>query len=154
MPKQTARRKRKSAAKDPFEPLRQLPSEEKPMLADVLMQAVLDEEGVSSPAVDEALLRCSLRIHQESTGMRTVAAASIHQLMGGFYEEEERDREAARHYRAALQSYARDPDAAAHFPLALENYQRILSRMGKRAEARREARRFKKLARQTMKRRT
>jgi len=153
MSKQTSRRK-KAAAKDPFEPLRQLPPAENAMLGDVLMQAVMDEEGVSSPAVDEALLQCALRIHESSSGMRALATASIHQLLGGFYEEEDRDRDAVRHYRAALQAYARNPEALGHFPLALENYQRILSRMGKRDQARKETKRLKELARKTKKRRT
>ena len=150
MPKRKAAPKKKRATqKDPFEPLRELPAEENAMLADVLMQAVLDEEGVSSPAVDEALMKCALKIHEQASGIRTLATASIHQLLGGFYEEEEQDANAVRHYRAALQAYARDPEATVHFPLALENYQRILSRLGKREQSRSDTKRFKELAKKT-----
>jgi len=153
MSKRPPKRKKKAkpASGDPFAPLRQLRPEEVPMLADVLMQAVLDEEGVSSPAVDEALLKCALKVHEQASGTRTLATASIHQLLGGFYEEEERDRDAVRHYRAALQTYARDPEAAVHFPLALENYQRILNRLGKRDQARKDSKHFKELAKKARK---
>lgn len=117
-----------------------------PLLADVLIQAVLDEEGISSPAVDEALLKCALRIHQQFSGPQALAAATVHQLLGGLYEEEERDRAAARHYRAALHAYARMAGGADQLPLALKTYQRILSRLGRSAQGRIEAKRIRQLA--------
>lgn len=149
-----ARHSPKSRKPDPFEPLRALLPTEGALLADVLMQAVVDEEGVSSPAVDEALLQCALRIHERLSGADALASASIHQLLGALYEEEERDVEAARHYRTALYAYARHPQSAAQLSLALETYQRILSRMGKREQARREARKLRALARKQRSRRS
>lgn len=143
------RRKKKPAAEDPFEPLRLLLPTEGPLLADVLMQAVLDEEGISSPAVDEALLMCSLRIHEQCSGTGALASATIHQLLGGLYEEEEHDRDAARHYRAALRVYASQPDGAAQLSPALRTYQRILGRLGRAEQGQLEAKRLRELAHRT-----
>jgi hypothetical protein len=136
-------RKRRPSVDDPFEPLRLMLMSDGPLLADVLMQAVLDEEGVSSPAVDEALLKCALRIHELCSGPQALESATIHQLLGGLYEEEERDRDAARHYRAALHAYARIPGGADQMPLALKTYQRILSRLGRSDQGRSEAKRLR-----------
>jgi hypothetical protein len=139
-------RKRRTAGTDPFESLRRLLSTDAPLLADVLMEATLNEECLSNPAVDEALLKCALRIHQQYSGPQTLASAALHHLLGGLYEEEKRDHVAARHYHAALNAYARMPDGAEQLPLALKAYQRILTRLGRSAQGRSEAKHLRRLA--------
>lgn len=142
--------KKGAAGTDPFRSMRRLLPTDGPLLADMLMEATLNEECPSSPAVDEALLKCALRIHQQCSGRQALESAAIHHLLGGLYEEEKRDRKAAGHYRTALNAYARMPGGAEQLPLALKAYQRILTRLGRSAQGRSEAKHLRLLAREVM----
>jgi tetratricopeptide (TPR) repeat protein len=129
---------------DVFAPLRRVLSTEAALLADVLTGAVLDEEGVSSPGVDEALLECALRLRETCLGRRSLEAGITHQLLAGLHEDEGRKARAAKHYRDALRIYEKLPAAEAQLATARDAYGRLLVKMGRKAEARALARRKRK----------
>jgi hypothetical protein len=126
---------------DVFAPLRRVLDSEAALLADVLTGAVLDEEGVSSPGVDEALLECALRLRDHALGRGSLEAGITHQLLAGLHEDEGRPSRAARHYRVALAIYGKLPAAKEQLATAREAYRRLLVKMGRTAEARALARR-------------
>ena len=121
---------------DVFAPLCRVLDSEGALLADVLTGAVLDEEGVSSPSVDEALLECALRLHERCLGRGSLEAGITHQLLAGLHEDEARPSRAARHYRLALAIYGKLPAAKEQLATAREAYRRLLVKMGRKAEAR------------------
>jgi hypothetical protein len=129
---------------DVFAPLRRILDSEGALLADVLTGAVLDEEGVSSPGVDVALLECALRLRERRLGPRSLEAGITHQLLAGLHEDEGRHPRAERHYRKALAIYEKLPGAKEQHATALDAYRRLLVKMGRKAEARALARRKSK----------